>query len=74
MHHGVLLSNLEARTWIIYSIILPIFALVLSAKTFIGGIYGQLVRRKWRMAFSTVFQNWLFLGAVIIAIAMVAIF
>ena len=74
MRHGVLLSHLEARTWVIYSIILPLFAIVLSAKTCISGIYGQLVKCQWSKASRTIIHNWLFLGGGIITIAMVAIF
>lgn len=74
LHHGVPLSNIEARTWVIYSIILPLFALMLLVKTCLGAVYDQVLRREWRKALHTVLHDWLFLGAVIVVIAMIAIF
>jgi hypothetical protein len=74
-HHAVILfGNLEAKTWIIYSIVLPLFALVLSVKTCLSGVYGQLLRHQWRKAIDIVFQDWLFLGVIVASLALVAIF
>lgn len=74
LHHGVALSGLESHTWVIYSIILPIFGLTMSIKTCFSGVYGQLVRHEWRQALSLFFQNWLFLGLVVAILALIAIF
>lgn len=72
--HAVTFGGLEAKTWIVYSIVLPVLALVLSVKTCLSGIYGQLVKRKWRKAIGIFFQDWLFLGAAVSVLALIAIF
>ncbi len=74
-HHTVIiLGSLEAKTWVIYSIILPLFGLMLSVKTCLSGVYGQLQQYQWRRAISTVFRDWLFLGVLVATLALVAIF
>jgi hypothetical protein len=74
LHHSVSLSNLESHTWVIYSIVLPVFGLVLSIKTCFSGVYGQLLRHEWRQALNVFFKNWLFLGLIVAIVAFVAIF
>src|SRR5581483_478735 len=37
--HVVLLVNVESRTWIIYSVILPVFGLAITVTTCLGGVY-----------------------------------
>jgi hypothetical protein len=73
--HVVRFSNLEARTWVIYSIVLPLFALILLAQTCFSSVYAQLMRRSWREAVRTIFQGWLFLSMTVVGlVALVAIF
>jgi hypothetical protein len=72
--HAVILSNLEAKTWVIYSIILPLLGFLLSVTTCLSGVYGQLLRREWHKAIDTTLHDWLFLGVPVGILALVAIF
>lgn len=76
MYHSVVphIRELEAQTWVIYSIVLPLMAFFIIAWVAFQRTYISLRQRHWQQAGRTIFTDGLIVGMPVALLAIIAIF